>query len=250
MNATQATFSPAGLAFTISGRLIIGDRNNLLVRIVEPLAGAVSTVGSFGTSNYDGVGTAAHWYGPKGIAIDQISNIAYVADGAFVRRFKCDNLNISTINVTTVPANGLLSVSQLAVGPDSNIYLTDSRSNQIKMVTPSGVTAVIAGTGAGSNPAVDGAGLNSTFYGPTGIVFGPNYSLYITEAYGHRIRKLTPSCSPGYNLTALSCFVCPPGTYSDVGLVCNQCPTGFTSYAGSASCPLIVPYTATCNPIF
>ena len=78
---TAARFNnPLGVAVDASGSVYVGDSGNHAIRKITP-GGVVTTlaglVGTSGTN--DGVGAAARFYYPEGVAVDG-SNYVYVAD--------------------------------------------------------------------------------------------------------------------------------------------------------------------------
>jgi sugar lactone lactonase YvrE len=80
-SGAAARFSnPTGLAFDPSGNLYIADTGNHTIRRLTP-AGVVSTLaGSPGQSgSVDGIGAAARFNNPEGVAVDGAGNV-YVAD--------------------------------------------------------------------------------------------------------------------------------------------------------------------------
>ena len=78
---TAAQFnSPLGIAIDVAGNIYVVDGVNHSIRKITP-TGDVSTLAGNGKSGYaDGVGTAAQFKGPTGIAIDAAGNL-YVTDG-------------------------------------------------------------------------------------------------------------------------------------------------------------------------
>ena len=87
--------------------------------------------------------------------------------------------------------------SGIAVGPDKNLYVSDSRNNRIRMVaTADGTTTTIAGNGmAGFD---DGSGLpntagSATFNLPTGIAVDSTGNLYVADTNNNAIRMITPA---------------------------------------------------------
>jgi len=76
---TSASFSsPSGLAVDASNNVYVGDSNNNLIRMITP-AGVVTTfAGSGATGSTNGVGTAASFNFPTGLAI--LNGYMYVAD--------------------------------------------------------------------------------------------------------------------------------------------------------------------------
>jgi sugar lactone lactonase YvrE len=79
---TAASFNmPKGVAVDTSGNVYVGDTWNNLIRKISP-GGVVTTLagsGSYGSTN--GIGTAASFIIPLGIAVDT-SGTVYVADSS------------------------------------------------------------------------------------------------------------------------------------------------------------------------
>jgi hypothetical protein len=77
---TAASFnSPYGVAVDSSGNVYVADTNNQRIRKITP-NGTVTTLAGSGNESYaDGIGTAASFYSPSGVAVDSSGNV-YVAD--------------------------------------------------------------------------------------------------------------------------------------------------------------------------
>ena len=70
---------PSGVAVDRNGNVFVADTDNHVIRQITP-TGEVTTVGGSGSpGSTDGVGTAARFYNPKGIAADAAGRI-YIAD--------------------------------------------------------------------------------------------------------------------------------------------------------------------------
>jgi sugar lactone lactonase YvrE len=78
---SSAQFSnPTDVAVSASGYVLVADRDNHCIRLVNPITSLVSTwAGSTTAGNLDGTGTNAEFYSPSGLAIDADDNL-YVAD--------------------------------------------------------------------------------------------------------------------------------------------------------------------------
>ena len=137
------------------------------------------------------------------VALDAQDNV-YVAD-----YYNCTIREITTNDVVTTiaglagnigSADGTNSdarfyyPSDIAVDSQGNVYVADAYNSTIRKITPVGtnwVVTTIAGQ-AGVYGIVDGLGTNAVFYVPAGIAVDLNTNVYVTDNYGHTIRKLTP----------------------------------------------------------
>ena len=144
--AALATFNgPSGIALSPSGTLYVAEWFNSDIRQISP-AGVVSTLaGSGAAGSDDGVGTAATFSLPVG----------------------------------------------LAIGTNGVLYVADDGNNLIRMVTPAGVVATLAGSiNAGST---DGPGSTAMFNQPSGIAVDTNGNLYVADLANNMIRYVAPT---------------------------------------------------------
>ena len=154
-NSTARFTAPAGVAVDSSGNVYVADYGNNAIRKITP-AGVVTTLagmaGTHGSAN--GTGSAARFYHPSGVALDDSGNI-YVGD--------TDNDTIRKITpaavVTTLAglagnpgsSDGTNSVARFnsprGVGVDSsgNVYVADYYNDTIRKITPPGVVTTLAG---------------------------------------------------------------------------------------------------------
>jgi hypothetical protein len=192
---------PFGIA-TDGTNLYVTDRNNNTIRKVVISTGAVTTLaGSAGSSGgTDGVGSAALFYWPEGIATDGAN--LYVAEWAnnTVRK-----IVISTAEVTTLAgyynpsgsagnADGIGSAARFkapsGIATDgTNLYVVDSYNHTIrKIVIATAAVTTLAGS-AGSSGGTDGVGSAARFNFPKCIATdGTN--LYVTDSSNNTIRKI------------------------------------------------------------
>jgi len=197
---TAASFNyPHGVAVDGSGNIYVADRDNNLIRKISPV-GVVSTLAGSGIPAYaDGMGTAASFNYPHGVAVDHNGNV-YVADG--------DNHRIRKISpaglVSTLAGSGTPAYADdtgkaasfyypfgIAVDGSENVFVADQGNNRIRKISPEGVVSTLAGSGT---PAyADGTGTEASFYYPFGIAVDGSGNVFVADHFNHRIRKISPT---------------------------------------------------------
>lgn len=169
--ATTAELNgPFNLCVDNSGNLLIPDRNNERVRMVNA-SGIISTIAGNGVLGYSGDGgpaTAAELYWPEDVATDVSGNL-YITDhkNSVIRK-----VNTSGI-ITTIAGKGgvhgysgdggqataaeLYTPIALTVDASGNIYITDAANYVIRRINMSGYISTVAGNYAlGSGYSGDG----------------------------------------------------------------------------------------------
>ncbi len=195
-------YSPVGVATDSANNVYVADFGNNTIRKVSP-AGVVSTfAGSpVGASSADGVGAAAKFDAPEGMAVDGAGNI-FVADvfnnevrkitpAGVVTTLAGSSTNNGSANGVGAAArfNGLTSVAVDAAG---NVYVADNGNHTIRKITSAGVVTTLCGA-AGINGSADGTSAAARFYNPFGVAADSAGNLYVADAYNHTIRKVTPA---------------------------------------------------------
>ncbi len=159
--------------------------------------------GFSGAGSADGVGSAAQFSWPFGVAADINGNV-YVADtfNNTIRKITPAGV-VSTIAGfagTTGSADGTNSAARfnspgaLAIDSAGIIYVADIDNGTIRKMTPTGtnwVVSTIAGS-AGHIGSADGVGTNASFGYPRGVVVDRLGNLFVADTGNSTIRELTP----------------------------------------------------------
>ena len=193
--ASVARFkNPAGVA-TDGVNLYVADTNNNMIRKINLADGTVSTLaGSTTSGSTDGVGTAARFNGPHGIATDGVNLYVTDTNNNMIRK-----ITIADGTVTTL-AGATMSGSADGIGPAAkfnnprgivtdgvNLYVADSQNYRIrKIVISDGTVTTLAGSGSGSS---NGIGMAASFNYPEGIAFD-GMNLFVTDFWNNSIRKI------------------------------------------------------------
>jgi uncharacterized protein (TIGR03437 family) len=206
--ATQMQLQcPVRLASDGFGNLHIADQCNHRIRKIDG-NGMMTTVAGMGPSGANaggfggdgGLATAARFNHPTSIAIDGVGAI-FVTDQLNRRIRKIDRNGM----VTTIIAATQNLPGSVAVDSTGNLYYSDNLVHRIYRVplgTPTVTGVLIVGNGS---PTSNGDGFpaaNATVNNPFGIAIDPFGDMYIAEAEGHRIRKVTGMAPKAPTFTA------------------------------------------------
>jgi hypothetical protein len=192
---------PYGVAVDAAGSVYVADTFNDTIRKVSNIGMVITLAGSAGQSgSSDGVGGAAQFSSPSGVALDPAGNI-YVADfGNSTIRKVTTNGVVTTLAGSagqTGSADGMGGVARfngpsgVAVDGAGNVYVADAYNSTIRVVTSAGMVTTLAGN-PGQLGSADGTGSASQFYYPSGVAVDGEGHVYVADAYNNTIRKVTP----------------------------------------------------------
>jgi len=195
-----ATFNgPTSLVVDPSGNIYVADDNNNQIRKITA-TGLVSTLaGSDSTGAVDGLGAAAYFFGPSGVACDAQGNV-YVADAGnnLIRTITpagnvttiAGNINAGYNNGAAITAASFNNPVSLTLDASGNIYVADLLNNVIRKISNGQVTTF---AGSDSAASINGQGTAAAFYFPNSIASDASGNLYVTEYVTNLVRKIDPS---------------------------------------------------------
>ena len=197
-------FNPSGIAIDADGNILVASTFGHCVRKIDR-AGTITTIagtGEQGSSGDGGPATEAQLDRPNAIAVDSEGN-AYVAEYGSHRVRKIDTAGIITAFAGSgVKGHGgdggpaseakLDYVRGLALDSDGNVYLTDMNQARVRRVDSGGRIDTVVGTGTSGSSGDDGPATQARITTPAGIAVDSEGSLYLTEFWAGRIRKVDP----------------------------------------------------------
>ena len=187
---------PFGVVLDAAGNLYVADGgDNNSIRKIR-LDGVSTTLAGAVEGYAEGLGKAASFNTPSGLALDAAGNL-YVADTGnnAIRKVTPDG------KVSTLAGDGLAGDQDgrgaaarfngpigVAVDDEGVVYVTDTYNDRIRRIAPNGDVTTIAG--AGRSGKADGPAAQALFDLPTGLAVAANGDLYIADTGNHAIRKL------------------------------------------------------------
>lgn len=189
-----------GVTVDANGNIYVADFDRNVINKVTPSGNSSIFAGSGSIGYADGLGTAASFYEPDALEMDNNGNL-YVSDMAnnLIRKITPKGL-VTTLAgkaLTVGSADGTGSGARfswprgLAIDAAGNIYVADQGNNLIRKITAGGVVTTYAGNGNAGFTNANGTA--ATFNTPTGVGLDISGNLYVADAGNNAIRKITPA---------------------------------------------------------
>jgi sugar lactone lactonase YvrE len=198
---TAAQFNGlAGLAVDSAGNVYVADSENYVIRKIATDGTVTTFAGKAGVQGTaDGVGSAARFTDPYGLAVDATGNV-YVSDwdNATIRKIT-PNGTVTTIAGTANnfgssdgfgTAATFETTSGVAVDAAGAVYVTDRYAQTIRKIDSAGNVTSLAGR-AYIRGYADGSGTSARFFNPTAVAVDSSGVLYVADTYNSSIRKIT-----------------------------------------------------------
>ena len=154
-----------------------------------------------GIGSADGVGAAARFWNPMGVAVDGSGNV-YVADyqASTIRKITPSGA-VSTLagspgqqgSTDATGANARFAgPTGVAVDGSGNVYVADQGNHTIRKITPAGAVSTLAGS-PGQSGTTNATGADARFLAPFGVAVDGSGNVYVGDTGNHTIRKITPA---------------------------------------------------------
>src|SRR5262245_12944281 len=201
VGATASFKQPIAVAIDKTGMVYVADRDNHVVRAIDP-AGKVLVLAGTGTKGFaNGPASSAQFNELYGVALSPDEKTLYVAD---YLNHAIRAIDLAARQVTTLAGNGTAGFANGAgdkaqfkqpynVKADANgrLYVPDQNNHAIRRVDPDGTVSTIAGNG--ESGFADDKPSEARFNNPTGLIVAANGTLYVADRNNNRIRSVSPA---------------------------------------------------------
>lgn len=205
---TVPLWQPKDITVAPNGDLYIADSGHHVVRRVDGVTKATTTIAGTGEGGWNGRNRddarELELRNPSALALSPEDTVLFIADADnhVVRRLNLSTATVETIAGTHVGGfNGhnypdandvnLAAPEGLALSPDCDLYIADTGNHLVRVVDHiTGTIRTVAGTG---EAGLSGNGQHATsakLRAPRGLTVAPNGDLYIADSGNHMIRRV------------------------------------------------------------
>lgn len=197
--AATARFNyPLGVAVAADGSVLVADGSNHAIRRIGT-DGQVTTVAGVAlqSGDADGVGVAARFRSPHGLAFDSAGNL-YIADtGNHTLRCMAPGGQVTTVAGLAGQAGGadgtanaarFFEPTDVAIDAGGRIWVSDTGNHTLRLVTPEGQVTTVAGL-AGVPGSTDASGPAARFEEPVGVVVTADGVVWVADRGNNAIRR-------------------------------------------------------------
>lgn len=200
--------SPQGLALDeANSRLFVADQANHTVRVLDLEAETVSTLAGEPelSGDADGVGAAARFSSPVGLALNGAADVLYVADAgnSAIRRIVLSTASVELVAGepgTSGDADGTFAEARfrsprsLLFGADgTTLYVADRSAHVVRVLDLNASTvSTLVGVG-GESGVADGTLDEARLSGPSDLALSPDGALLVAELQNGIVRRIVLS---------------------------------------------------------
>ena len=196
--------SPAGVAVDALGNVYVADTFNHTIRVINSLGVVTTLAGTAGTTGaVDGIGAAARFTLPSGLAVDSGGTV-YIADSGNHAIRRLSNIGSVTTLAGALGVAGFTdhvvgasarfnSPSALVLDSSGNLCVADAQNNAIRKISAAGSVSTWAGNLVGAGGSTDGTGTGASFNRPSGLALDTSGNLYVADTYNNTIRRISTS---------------------------------------------------------
>jgi uncharacterized protein (TIGR03437 family) len=196
---------PNGLTLDGFGNVIVSDTGNSRVRKIKP-DGNIAAFAGINVQGYAGNysnALDAQFTAPTGLCTGP-GGVVYITDSGnhMLRRVSVDGTISAVAGIgfegyTGDGGSALLARLKLprgcAADAAGNVYIADSGNHAIRMVSPDGNIATIAGSGKAGLAGDGGPAAQALLDTPYAVAVDAKGNVYVADTGNDRIRRLTPS---------------------------------------------------------
>jgi sugar lactone lactonase YvrE len=212
--ATRALLNqPKSVAVDSKQNIYVADSRNQRIRVIntDGIIDSVAGTGKLGYGGDGGLPLQADFHmqesnenpEPGGSITTDLEGRVYLAD-TYNHRIR--RIDLAAGTVTTIAGNGTAGFGgdggpatqaalnyprDIELGPDGRLYIADTDNHRVRVVDlTTGVISTFAGNGQAAFAGDGGPPEAASFSRPFGVAFDREGSLYVTDTFNNRIRKV------------------------------------------------------------